>query len=200
MDKNIKLKDIISDINSEKDFAQKIKVRNYIPILEKGNISRAYMFKAALMESEFIDPILKATEMEIMWRFDILFAYTNIEVDDDDKTFDNYDLLTSYGVFDYIRKRCDWDLNKMSDFLKSVMGINDMTIVTQILKAASGEEVKEAIKEFTETLKDKSLVDKLSTMLAFNDPIMKDVIEEEKAKALKKKMSEKVQADVETKK
>ena len=77
---------------------------------------------------------------------------------------------------------------------------NDMTIVTQILKAASGEEVKEAIKEFTETLKDKSLVDKLSAMLAFNDPIMKDVIEEEKAKALKKKMSEKVQADVETKK
>lgn len=184
MDKNIKLKEILEDVKSGKDFSKKIKVRTYIPILEKGTICRKYMFGVGMLDASLLDPVLLETECEIKWKFEVLFEYTNIEVEDDDKTFDNYDTLMSYGVFDYIRKKCDWDCTKMGDFIKSAMGINDMTVVTQILRSANGDEIKDAIRELKEVVGNKSIVEGLTKLLAFNDPIMNEAIEKEKAEAL----------------
>lgn len=188
MDKNIKLKEILEDVKTGKDFGKKIKVRTYIPILEKGTICRKYMFGASMLDASLLDPILLETEYEIKWKFEVLFEYTNIEVEDDDKTFDNYDTLMSCGVFDFIRKKCDWDCTKMSEFIKSAMGINDMTVVTQILRSANGDEIKSAINELKEVVGDKSIVEGLTKLLAFNDPIMNEAIEKEKAEALIRKV------------
>lgn len=187
MDKNIKLKEILEDVKTGKDFGKKIKVRTYIPILEKGAICRKYMFGVSMLDASLLDPILLETEYEIKWKFEVLFEYTNIEVEDDDKTFDNYDTLMSCGVFDFIRKKCDWDCTKMSEFIKSAMGINDMTVVTQILRSANGDEIKSAINELKEVVGDKSIVEGLTKLLAFNDPIMNEAIEKEKAEALIRK-------------
>lgn len=188
MDKNIKLKEILEDVKTGKDFGKKIKVRTYIPILEKGTICRKYMFGVSMLDTSLLDPILLETEYEIKWKFEVLFEYTNIEVEDDDKTFDNYDTLMSCGVFDFIRKKCDWDCTKMSEFIKSAMGINDMTVVTQILRSANGDEIKSAINELKEVVGDKSIVEGLTKLLAFNDPIMNEAIEKEKAEALIRKV------------
>lgn len=187
MDKNIKLKEILEDVKAGKDFSKKIKVRTYIPILEKGTICRKYMFGVSMLDASLLDPVLLETECEIKWKFEVLFEYTNIEVEDDDKTFDNYDTLMSCGVFDFIRKKCDWDCTKMGDFIKSAMGINDMTVVTQILRSANGDEIKSAINELKEVVGDKSIVEGLTKLLAFNDPIMSEAIEKEKAEALIRK-------------
>ena len=188
MDKNIKLKEILEDVKSGKDFSKKIKVRTYIPILEKGTICRKYMFGVGMLDASLLDPVLLETECEIKWKFEVLFEYTNIEVEDDDKTFDNYDMLMSCGVFDFIRKKCEWDCSKMGDFIKSAMGINDMTVVAQILRSANGDEIKSAINELKEVVGDKSIVEGLTKLLAFNDPIMNEAIEKEKAEALIRKV------------
>lgn len=187
MDKNIKLKEILEDVKAGNDFGKKIKVRTYIPILEKGTICRKYMFGVSMLDASLLDPVLLETECEIKWKFEVLFEYTNIEVEDDDKTFDNYDMLMSCGVFDFIRKKCEWDCSKMGDFIKSAMGINDMTVVTQILRSANGDEIKSAINELKEVVGDKSIVEGLTKLLAFNDPIMSEAIEKEKAEALIRK-------------
>ena len=187
MDKNIKLKEILEDVKAGNDFGKKIKVRTYIPILEKGTICRKYMFGVSMLDASLLDPVLLETECEIKWKFEVLFEYTNIEVEDDDKTYDNYDMLMSCGVFDFIRKKCEWDCSKMGDFIKSAMGINDMTVVTQILRSANGDEIKSAINELKEVVGDKSIVEGLTKLLAFNDPIMSEAIEKEKAEALIRK-------------
>lgn len=187
MDKNIKLKEILEDVKTGKDFGKKIKVRTYIPILEKGTICRKYMFGVSMLDASLLDPVLLETECEIRWKFEVLLEYTNIEVEDDDKTFDNYDTLMSCGVFDYIRRKCEWDCSKMKEFIKSAMGINDMTVVTQILRSANGDEIKDAIRELKEVVGDKSIVEGLTKLLAFNDPIMNEAIEKEKAEALIRK-------------
>ena len=145
------------------------------------------MFGVSMLDASLLDPVLLETECEIKWKFEVLFEYTNIEVEDDDKTFDNYDTLMSCGVFDFIRKKCDWDCTKMSEFIKSAMGINDMTVVTQILRSANGDEIKSAINELKEVVGDKSIVEGLTKLLAFNDPIMNEAIEKEKAEALIRK-------------
>lgn len=196
MDKNIKIKEIIADVKAGNNFADKVKVRRYIPILEKGDIARNYLFKVNSMNLDLMDPVTKVTETEMFWRFNVLLEFTNIKVDDDDITFENYDVLSSSGIFDHIKEECGLDFTKMEKFIMETMMFSRNDFMSDMLKSANGDNLKESLKEFKEILGDKELVNKMSEIIAFNDPIAKAEIEKAKAGVAK----EKLKADIETKK
>lgn len=196
MDKNIKIKEIIADVKAGNNFADKVKVRRYIPILEKGDIARNYLFKVNSMNLDLMDPVTKVTETEMLWRFNVLLEFTNIKVDDDDITFENYDVLSSSGIFDHIKEECGLDFTKMEKFIMETMMFSRNDFMSDMLKSANGDNLKESLKEFKEILGDKELVNKMSEIIAFNDPIAKAEIEKAKAGVAK----EKLKADIETKK
>ena len=196
MDKNIKIKEIIADVKAGNNFADKVKVRRYIPILEKGDIARNYLFKVNSMNLDLMDPVTKVIESEMLWRFNVLLEFTNIKVDDDDITFKNYDILSSSGIFDHIKEECGLDFTKMEKFIMETMMFSRNDFMSDMLKSANGDNLKESLKEFKEILGDKELVNKMSEIIAFNDPIAKAEIEKAKAGVAK----EKLKADIETKK
>ena len=196
MDKNIKIKEIIADVKAGNNFADKVKVRRYIPILEKGDIARNYLFKVNSMNLDLMAPVTKVTETEMLWRFNVLLEFTNIKVDDDDITFENYDVLSSSGIFDHIKEECGLDFTKMEKFIMETMMFSRNDFMSDMLKSANGDNLKESLKEFKEILGDKELVNKMSEIIAFNDPIAKAEIEKAKAGVAK----EKLKADIETKK
>lgn len=196
MDKNIKIKEIIADVKAGNNFADKVKIRRYIPILEKGDIARNYLFKVNSMNLDLMDPVTKVIETEMLWRFNVLLEFTNIKVDDDDITFENYDVLSSSGIFDHIKEECGLDFTKMEKFIMETMMFSRNDFMSDMLKSANGDNLKESLKEFKEILGDKELVNKMSEIIAFNDPIAKAEIEKAKAGVVK----EKLKADIETKK
>ena len=196
MDKNIKIKEIIADVKAGNNFADKVKVRRYIPILEKGDIARNYLFKVNSMNLDLMDPVTKVIESEMLWRFNVLLEFTNIKVDDDDITFENYDILLSSGIFDHIKEECGLDFTRMEKFIMETMMFSRNDFMSDMLKSANGDNLKESLKEFKEILGDKELVNKMSEIIAFNDPIAKAEIEKAKAGVAK----EKLKADIETKK
>lgn len=196
MDKNIKIKEIIADVKAGNNFADKVKIRRYIPILEKGDIARNYLFKVNSMNLDLMDPVTKVTETEMLWRFNVLLEFTNIKVDDDDITFENYDVLSSSGIFDHIKEECGLDFTEMEKFIMETMMFSRNDFMSDMLKSANGDNLKESLKEFKEILGDKELVNKMSEIIAFNDPIAKAEIEKAKAVVAK----EKLKADIETKK
>lgn len=196
MDKNIKIKEIIADVKAGNNFADKVKIRRYIPILEKGDIARNYLFKVNSMNLDLMDPVTKVTETEMLWRFNVLLEFTNIKVDDDDITFENYDVLSSSGIFDHIKEECGLDFTKMEKFIMETMMFSRNDFMSDMLKSANGDNLKESLKEFKEILGDKELVNKMSEIIAFNDPIAKAEIEKAKAVVAK----EKLKADIEIKK
>lgn len=196
MDKNIKIKEIIADVKAGNNFADKVKVRRYIPILEKGDIARNYLFKVNSMNLDLMDPVTKVTETEMLWRFNVLLEFTNIKVDDDDITFENYDVLSSSGIFGHIKEECGLDFTEMEKFIMETMMFSRNDFMSDMLKSANGDNLKESLKEFKEILGDKELVNKMSEIIAFNDPIAKAEIEKAKAGVAK----EKLKADIETKK
>jgi hypothetical protein len=196
MDKNIKIKEIIADVKAGNNFADKVKIRRYIPILEKGDIARNYLFKVNSMNLDLMDPVTKVIESEMLWRFNVLLEFTNIKIDDDDITFENYDVLSSSGIFDHIKEECGLDFTKMEKFIMETMMFSRNDFMSDMLKSANGDNLKESLKEFKEILGDKELVNKMSEIIAFNDPIAKAEIEKAKAGAAK----EKLKADIEAKK
>lgn len=196
MDKNIKIKEIIADVKAGNNFADKVKIRRYIPILEKGDLARNYLFKVNSMNLDLMDPVTKVIESEMLWRFNVLLEFTNIKIDDDDITFENYDILSSSGIFDHIKEECGLDFTKMEKFIMETMTFSRNDFMSDMLKSANGDNLKESLKEFKEILGDKELVNKMSEIIAFNDPIAKAEIEKAKAGAAK----EKLKADIEAKK
>lgn len=196
MDKNIKIKEIIADVKAGNNFADKVKIRRYIPILEKGDIARNYLFKVNSMNLDLMDPVTKVIESEMLWRFNVLLEFTNIKIDDDDITFENYDILSSSGIFDHIKEECGLDFTKMEKFIMETMTFSRNDFMSDMLKSANGDNLKESLKEFKEILGDKELVNKMSEIIAFNDPIAKAEIEKAKAGTAK----EKLKADIEAKK
>lgn len=196
MDKNIKIKEIIADVKAGNNFADKVKIRRYIPILEKGDIARNYLFKVNSMNLDLMDPVTKVIESEMLWCFNVLLEFTNIKIDDDDITFENYDILSSSGIFDHIKEECGLDFTKMEKFIMETMTFSRNDFMSDMLKSANGDNLKESLKEFKEILGDKELVNKMSEIIAFNDPIAKAEIEKAKAGAAK----EKLKADIEAKK
>lgn len=196
MDKNIKIKEIIADVKAGNNFADKVKIRRYIPILEKGDVARNYLFKVNSMNLDLMDPVTKVIESEMLWRFNVLLEFTNIKIDDDDITFENYDVLSSSGIFDHIKEECGLDFTKMEKFIMETMMFSRNDFMSDMLKSANGDNLKESLKEFKEILGDKELVNKMSEIIAFNDPIVKAEIEKAKAGAAK----EKLKADIEAKK
>ena len=196
MDKSIKIKEIIADVKAGNNFVDKVKIRHYIPILEKGDIARNYLFKVNSMNLDLMDPITKTIETEMLWRFKVLLEFTNIEVEEDDITFENYDILSSTGIFDHIKEECGLDFIKMEKFIGETMMFRTTSVISDLLKSANGDNLKEAIKEFKEIIGDKGLIDKMSEIIAFNDPIAKTEIEKAKAELAK----EKLKADIEAKK
>ena len=196
MDKNIKIKEIIADVKAGNNFADKVKIRRYIPILEKGDIARNYLFKVNSMNLDLMDPVTKVIESEMLWRFNVLLEFTNIKIDDDDITFENYDILSSSGIFEHIKEECGLDFTKMEKFIMETMTFSRNDFMSDMLKSANGDNLKESLKEFKEILGDKELVNKMSEIIAFNDPIAKAEIEKAKAGAAK----EKLKADIEAKK
>ena len=148
------------------------------------------------MNLDLMDPVTKVIESEMLWRFNVLLEFTNIKVDDDDITFENYDILSSSGIFDHIKEECGLDFTKMEKFIMETMMFSRNDFMSDMLKSANGDNLKESLKEFKEILGDKELVNKMSEIIAFNDPIAKAEIEKAKAGVAK----EKLKADIETKK
>lgn len=196
MDKSIKIKEIIADVKAGNNFVDKVKIRHYIPILEKGDIARNYLFKVNSMNLDLMDPITKTIETEMLWRFKVLLEFTNIEVEEDDITFENYDILSSTGIFDHIKEECGLDFTKMEKFITETMVFSATDIVSDLLKSANGDNLKDAMKEFKEIVGDKELINKMSDIIAFNDPIAKMEIEKAKTETAKGKLK----ADIEAKK
>ena len=196
MDKSIKIKEIIADVKAGNNFVDKVKIRHYIPILEKGDIARNYLFKVNSMNLDLMDPVTKTIETEMLWRFRVLLEFTNIEVEEDDITFENYDILSSTGIFDHIKEECGLDFIKMEKFITETMVFSATDIVSDLLKSANGDNLKDAMKEFKEIVGDKELINKMSDIIAFNDPIAKMEIEKVKTETAK----EKLKADIEAKK
>lgn len=172
MEDKISLKKVVSAIKNGEDFIKLVKIKRYIPIEEKSFILRKYLVHYDVITTNCTDSVMIATELEILMKFDVLLKYTNIECEDEDKTFENYDILCMSGFFDVVKKGCKIDFMRMRDMIKNGGALSDLSVVTAILRAANGEEVKEAAKDIINILGSKDTVKEINKILAFNNPML----------------------------
>ena len=98
--KKIKVLDFVNKYNKEEITIDKILYRNYVPILEKKTVLQAMFDKSIVGEkgNRYVDMFANKINLTIA----ILVMYTNLDLEDRNNFFKNYDLLCENGLLEKI--------------------------------------------------------------------------------------------------
>ena len=186
---------ICNDYNSGKlddedldEFGQRIAIRPYISILEKSAGIMLLTTQAEYSDTDNISQ--KIAEMYMNKFFHILLdCYTNIEINDELVTLENYDLISPL-LKDFILQYCKNDYAEFNEMLKDTLQVGNLEELIGIFNRIDVKNLEKANQSLNDTFKqlqnNEDLIGKLSDIASFNDPLTSKVVNEIKKKAVKK--------------
>lgn len=177
---------------SLKELIDTLKFRFYIPI----SVKMAVADIVHLLISNKTDPILNdkmetffgtkfqpPTVQEILKDYEtIKFAFmisqyigVQISVENSEDTI--YDLIHEIGLYDYIIENSKGDFEKFESLIDDTTGIRYYALTSSINNLFNDIPTQEKLKEFKETFDslDKDKMEQINKIVAFNDPMLKEV-------------------------
>lgn len=176
----------------EKWLSENIKFETYIPIAKKYSLIHKINEQFSKEVSSIIEE--KKDDIEIIYLiydltilFDIIFRYTNVVVEKDKRTVENYDFIVNSGVYDYFIKSIGSDVFRFISIFERSSGINEIN-VTSIISGAISKNIKtEDIENLRNLFKGLSAkkIDAINKFAEFNNPAMKNLLDNVKIEAMK---------------
>lgn len=177
---------------SLKELIDTLKFRFYIPL----SVKMAVADLVNLLISNKTDPILNdkmetffetkfqpPTVQEILKDYEtIKFAFmisqyigVQISVENSEDTI--YDLIHEIGLYDYIIENSKGDFEKFESLIDDTTGIRYYALTSSINNLFNDIPTQEKLKEFKETFDslDKDKMEQINKIVAFNDPMLKEV-------------------------
>lgn len=161
-----------------------ITVKNYIPITEKYSSLSVFSIRFEIELDDFIrgndndiSTFYMVYDKEKM--FQVLFHYIDTVIIPKNRTFANYDLIFTSGLYDYLMPICGEDYDRYSKICDRVLGV-ELTSLTKALaesmaKVPSAEEM-EKIKNIINSL-DKDKMEILKVIEEYNNPRLKKLVD-----------------------
>lgn len=145
----------------------------YVPIhLKKGYIG-LYMSRSNFVMFDLDEPYTLVTELEKLSVLHLLIKpYTNIEVDIEELSDDDYDALLTSGFVDKIISICGNDYNKLLGLLNETYRVEKMINDNELMKSFDTEQMMDVIekmKNLFENLSEEQL-SKIEGIVSANDP------------------------------
>lgn len=178
----MKFNNLIEKIKDGNFETSDIVVRSYVPLAEKFASIRRIGKEINLNIDDFInnenfgyDYIYLKYELEKY--FTLIEKYTNLIIKKDEKTLENYDILMSSGVFDYINKICEKDYNDFSNLCDRVVGIDNLSITRQLSNLLTTEVVSKNLKNIKRSIDgiSKEKLNILKDIHEYNNPLYKEL-------------------------
>lgn len=150
------------------EWAKKIKIASYLPLLDKMSCISYLLFKASFDEDE--DPEWQMFALEQYKFWEILLKYTNIKTEgyEEEKNLNNYDTVFS-TLGDYIIANCYNDYNRIIQMFESTTNIYNIKNLLQTFAnfdeekfAKSNEELNKELESLAEH---KGTIDTLAEIL-----------------------------------
>lgn len=167
------------------EMGSRITVKSYLPILDKMGILYDFYFSKSSLFSTIEGKIIE-NEVKKFWK--ILLKYTNIEIDNEDLcNFDNYDLCFPM-LHDYIAQFCYLDYDRTCRMVAENMMMAMIKIISTYFEELDSDTLKEnstQIEKLMQTIiENKKLISELNSLVIFNDPKTKEMIENLKKQAV----------------
>ena len=168
------------------DFGNKIIIKSNISILEKTSLVMLLLTQAEYTDTD--DIAFKMAELYMHKFFYCLIgAYTNIEVNEDLISLENYDLVSSLFK-KFILQYCKEDYEELEDILRDSIQVGNLEQIINIFGNLDSESLNKASKDldkaFNKLKKEEKMIENLKDIASFNDPILNQAIEKMKEMAL----------------
>ena len=194
-----KIKEFVEGKISEKEideFGNSLNIRAYIPLMDKLRLAITIVSKQEYYNYEVLE--IKMAEFYKDLFFDVLLKnYAMIEVDDEDCTYENYDLL--YPVLGtWLLSYCGNDYNIVKEMIQDSMNLYNIKAINDSVGSISDEGIEKLIQEnknFMKTLEEnKPVIEDLKDIMIGTDKNTKLAIEsvrKEANKIAKERLKEK---------
>jgi len=191
----VMFKKILKDLNlfinkeiSSEEFDQRfseVKIGTYMPLLEKATLITNLTMYRTIFDNNL--PEVLVSEIERTKLFGLLFAYTNIELEDGDNTLENYDKIVALGIFDAIYERCKKDYDKLEKMFDTFISSENMMSMAAVLRTLDTDAMNTNKLELQELFKglDKETIDNLSKIFIGLDPSVKNFVQAMSKQAVK---------------
>lgn len=183
MEKKVKFQDLLAiaksmienDITEDKvsSYLDGIKIYGYVSVAKKFEYAETINAMDLFADTADLPSSYVAAKLEVIKKMLAIKFYTNVEVDNDDMTFENYDMLMSSGLYDVLSQPFEKDYNRLCDVVKDSIGIRNITDVTSMLASFNHKQAVKDLKEFKKLLNDKEDMNNILEILKFNNPLMK---------------------------
>lgn len=129
---------------------------------------------------------ITVNQFETMKLFGILLAYSNIVVEADDLTMENYDWFMMNNLDDIILEVCYRDYERFIQMFESMININGMLSLNASLDNINSDEVATNLKAIEDLFKglDPDVLESLSTISTMADPSTHEIVEKIKEQAI----------------
>lgn len=180
MDKKVKFEDLLAiaksmienDISEDKvrKYLDGIKIYGYISVAKKFEYAEMINAMDLFADTADFPSSYIAAKLEVIRKMLAIRYYTNVDVSNDDMTFENYDILMVSGLYDVLSETFKKDYARLCDITKDSINIRNIMDVNSMLASYNHKQVKKDIKEINKLLTENEGYKNLIELLKFNNP------------------------------
>lgn len=161
------------------DLFQKLVIKSYMKMDYKV-LCLTRTFMDADKDLEIPAPFFVAA-FDIALLFDCLLSYANIDtgsITQEEKNYENYDILNESGLADYILSFCANDYRKLESMAERVISYENLISLMDSLNNFDSEALEKLTDKYDDFMKntDPQLIHDMSTILMANDDTVANVV------------------------
>lgn len=174
------------DKDELKEFGDKIIIRPYITIAEKSALTNLILTQKEYSNTK--DYAYKVAELVVnKFFYCLLGAYTNIELEENLITNENYDLVSPLFK-PFVISYCKEDYLELDRLIRDTIQVSNLENIIEVFGSLDEKSIEKNTDEMKNTIKDlkknEKMIEDLKYIASFNDPLMDKVIENIKKASL----------------
>lgn len=164
----------INDLVTEEEFrdiiAKNVKIKKYKGLVDKDIIISKIMVYAEIVDVENTNPADYCCNLSHRYCFDILMSYTDLTLDKEDKSIDNYDLIMESGLADIILETCENDYERCVQMIRDALRFKDSMTFEKIMSGFDTDKIDASVGKINEFVNNTEVMDKVLRLMEYNDP------------------------------
>lgn len=161
------------------DLFQKLVIKSYMKMDYKV-LCLTRTFMDADKDIDIPSPFFVAA-LDIAILFDCLLSYANIDtgaITQEEKSYENYDILNESGLVEYILSFCANDYNKLVSMAERAISYENLISLMESLNSFDSESLQKLTDKYDEfmTTTDPQLIHDMSTIMMANDENIAKVV------------------------
>lgn len=151
-------------------FDNNVKVKKYIRLMDKNSIVLNIVSHLNIIEGGVLDGIEVAIEKSFVMFYDVLLKYTNLEINEEYRNFDYYDIFVEAGIDSFIKNTCNDDYLRVVELINTTKDYNNLTFISKLFEGMDSDKLYSSLEKIDELIKNEENMNKIIEIMKFNNP------------------------------